>query len=189
LTSRQYEGMFLFDSGFAADLSKAEGEIKRILDRAGAEMVFCRKWDERRLAYDINGCRRGTYVLTYFMCPREGIVRIEHDAQLSESVLRVLVLRAENVTAEHMNEFAPERKVEVPPAEAPPTEAPAAEAPSTEAPPAQDQEPKNGQEPKVPDVAAVGVPDNEEPLEEESREEDVAPVASSAEDTGEVAEP
>ena len=109
--------MFLFDSSFAADLSKPEAEIKRILDRAEAEIVFCRKWDERRLAYEIQGRRRGTYVLTYFKCRPDIIGGIERDAQLSENVLRLLVLRADHVTAERMNEFAPEKKTEAPPTE------------------------------------------------------------------------
>ena len=114
---RQYEGMFLFDSSFAADMSKPEAEIRRILDRAEAEIVFCRKWDERRLAYEIRGRRRGTYVLTYFKCRPDILGGIERDAQLSENVLRLLVLRADHMTAERMNEFAPEKKTEAPPSE------------------------------------------------------------------------
>ena len=111
---KQYEGMFLFDSGFATDLSKAQAEIRRILDRAGAEVVFCRKWDERKLAYEIQGHKRGTYVLTYFKCPPEAVGGIERDAQLSEPVLRVLLLQADHVTFERMAQFAPEKKIEAP---------------------------------------------------------------------------
>lgn len=117
MTLRQYEGMFLFDSGFATDLSKAETEIKRILDRAEAEIVFCRKWDERRLAYEIKGHKRGTYMLTYFKCRPDIVVEIERDVKLSESILRVLVLQAEHVTSERMNEFSPEKRAEAPPDE------------------------------------------------------------------------
>lgn len=120
---RQYEGMFLFDAGFATDLSKAEGEIRRILDRAEAELVFARKWDERRLAFEIAGRKRGTYVLTYFKCRPDAVAGIERDAQLSEQVLRLLVLRADQVTWEQMNEFAPERRTAVLPGDARPEEA------------------------------------------------------------------
>jgi small subunit ribosomal protein S6 len=107
--------MFLFDSGFAADLTKPQAEIKRILDRAGAEIVFCRRWDERKLAYEIKGHKRGTYMLTYFRCNPDVITGIERDARLSESVLRVLVLTAEHVTPETMNQFAPEKRMDAPP--------------------------------------------------------------------------
>jgi small subunit ribosomal protein S6 len=107
--------MFLFDSSFAADLSKAQAEIKRILDRAEAEIVFCRRWDERKLAYEIKGHKRGTYVLTYFTCRPDALPAIERDARLSESVLRVLLLKAEHVTPEVMNQFAPEKRAEAAP--------------------------------------------------------------------------
>ncbi|MCK4660657.1 MAG: 30S ribosomal protein S6 [Phycisphaerae bacterium] len=109
--------MFLFDSGFATDFPKAEGEIRRILDRAEAEIVFCRKWEERRLAYEIKGHKRGTYVLTYFKCRPEVLLGIERDTQLSESVLRLLMLRADHMTFELMNEFAPDKKAVAPPEE------------------------------------------------------------------------
>ena len=198
MTSRQYEGMFLFDSGFAADMSKPESEIKRILDRAGAEVVFCRKWDERRLAYDVGKCRRGTYVLTYFNCPSDGITGIERDAQLSENVLRMLVLRADHVTPEQMNEFAPEKKTEAPPerdgekpketeatAEVPVAEVSAAEAPAAEAPVAE----APVAEAPVAEVSAAAPPS--EPLKEEPLAKDTASVATSADadDAGESTEP
>lgn len=98
----QYEGMFLFDPTFGAAFENCEGEIRRIMDRAGAEILFCKKWDERRLAYKIEGRKRGVYVLVYFMAPPLKVSGIERDAQLSENVLRLLVLRAEGVTPEMM---------------------------------------------------------------------------------------
>ena len=54
-----YEGMFLFDVGFASDFSRAESTIQRIMDRSEAKLLACKKWDERRLAYEIGGRRRG----------------------------------------------------------------------------------------------------------------------------------
>jgi small subunit ribosomal protein S6 len=99
---RQYEGMFLFDPTFGAAYESCEGEIKRIMDRAGAEIVVCRKWDERRLAFKIKGRKRGVYVLAYFTAPPERIGGIERDVKLSEHLLRVLILDAEGMTREHM---------------------------------------------------------------------------------------
>lgn len=110
---KQYEAMFLFDPGFAGDLANAEQEIRRIMDRAEAEIVLCRRWDERKLAYEIAGRKRGVYVLTYFLADPSRIRGLERDVQLSESVLRVLVLRADGLTREHMEQFMPsERRTE-----------------------------------------------------------------------------
>jgi len=106
ITLNQYEAMFLFDPTFASSFENCENEIRRIMTRAEGEIVFCRKWDERRLAYKIKGRKRGTYVLVYFKAPPGKITALERDAFLSENVLRVLVLRADGVTPELMEKFA-----------------------------------------------------------------------------------
>ena len=62
---RLYEGMFLVDSALAAqDWQKILDEIQRVMDRAGAEVVSLKKWDERRLCYEVQGKARGTYIST-----------------------------------------------------------------------------------------------------------------------------
>lgn len=98
----QYEAMFLFDPTFGNNAEDCETEIRRLMDRADAEILFCKKWDERRLAYRIKGRKRGVYMLVYFKAPTSNITPMERDAQLSEHILRLLVLRAEGVTMEMM---------------------------------------------------------------------------------------
>jgi len=104
---RTYEGMFLFDPTSAADWSNVEAEIARLMKRAGAKLLVSKKWDERRLAYEIKGRNRGCYVLTYFQASPEKISGIERDVHLSDHVLRCLVLRADHVTEEKMSEPTP----------------------------------------------------------------------------------
>jgi small subunit ribosomal protein S6 len=103
--------MFLFDSGFANEISKAEGEIRRLMDRAGAELIMCEKWDERRLAYEINGRKRGTYVLSYFNCPPDKITPMERDIKLSENVLRAMIVRASDLNQDDMKRMLAEGAV------------------------------------------------------------------------------
>ncbi|MEK6799101.1 MAG: 30S ribosomal protein S6 [Planctomycetota bacterium] len=98
----QYEAMFVFDPTFGASFEECEKEIRRIMDRAQAEIVLCRRWDERRLAYKIKGRKRGVYVLVFFKAPMPRISGLERDARLSEHILRMLVLRADEVTPEAM---------------------------------------------------------------------------------------
>ena len=99
---RQYEGMFVFDPTFGSSFDNCEREIRRLLERAEGEILVCRKWDDRRLAYRIDGRKRGVYVLVYFRAPPSKIRPLERDAQLSEPLLRLLVLQAEGVTRETM---------------------------------------------------------------------------------------
>lgn len=107
-----YEAMFLFDPTFAGSFENCEAEIKRIMDRAEGQIVFLRKWEERRLAYKLKGRKRGVYVLVYFNAPPGKITGFERDAMLSENVLRVLVLRADGMTPELMEKAAAPRVVE-----------------------------------------------------------------------------
>jgi len=95
VVKRLYEAMFLVDSAAEADWDKINAIIKKILEKAGAEIVSMEKWDERRLAYEIGGKNRGTYILCYFHADGQNIRQIERDAQLSESIMRVLILGTE----------------------------------------------------------------------------------------------
>lgn len=94
-----YEGLFLFPQSASAELSAAVDHINDILNRAHAEILALRKWDERRLAYDIQGNKRGVYFLAYFKAKAETLVGIERDCRLSEKLLRTLITRAEHVPA------------------------------------------------------------------------------------------
>ena len=94
---RQYEVMFLMDPQTCTDVASMAEEVRRILDRTGAEVDICRKWEDRRLAYEIKGRKRGSYWLTYFKAAPENLAALERDVQLSEKVLRVLALCCEQV--------------------------------------------------------------------------------------------
>jgi len=108
-----YEGMFLVDSAKAAsDWDGINAAIKRILDRAKAEIVSMRKWDDRRLAYDIRGVSRGTYILCYFRADGGQIQDIEKAVQLSEKIIRVLILNTDQMTQEDIDKETPAAKAE-----------------------------------------------------------------------------
>jgi len=105
--------MFLVDSGKAAsDWDGVNAAINKILDRAEAEIVSMRKWDDRRLAYDIRRTSRGTYMLCYFKAEGRKIQGIEKDVQLSETVIRVLILSTEQMTKEDIEKDTPATKTE-----------------------------------------------------------------------------
>ena len=98
---RLYEGMFLIDSALAAsDWDGVLAAIKNVLERADAEIVCLRKWSERRLAYEIDHKARGAYILCYFRADSHRIQGIEKDVQLSENIMRVLILSTEDRPAE-----------------------------------------------------------------------------------------
>jgi small subunit ribosomal protein S6 len=96
-----YEAMFLVDSAEATtDWDGITATIKNILEKEGAEIVLIRKWDERKLAYEIDGKSKGTYILCYFKAEGSKLRNIEKDIQLSERIMRALILCAEHRQAE-----------------------------------------------------------------------------------------
>jgi ribosomal protein S6 len=100
---KNYEGLFLLDSGYAsANWDAVVKEIVGILERRGAEIIRLVKWDDRRLAYEIRHHKRGTYVLVFFKAPGKALKEIERDAQLSETILRLLVVRRERMDEQAM---------------------------------------------------------------------------------------
>lgn len=107
-TKKLYEGMFLVDSAQAArDWDGVLGAIQRILERAGADIISIRKWYERPLAYEIKKVSRGTYILTYFRADGRKVREIEREVQLSEVIMRALVLVADHLTQEDVAEETP----------------------------------------------------------------------------------
>jgi small subunit ribosomal protein S6 len=96
----KYEGMFLFPQSAVADLQGASDHVMEILHRSGAEVSSFKKWDERRLAFEIRGNKRGLYFLAYFTVKGSKLHQIERDCNLSEKLLRAMITRADHVTDE-----------------------------------------------------------------------------------------
>ena len=103
MPTNTYEGMFLLDSAKAA--TAWEDTVKHvhdILTKHHSEIVASRQWDERRLAYPIGGHKKGTYLLTYFRTEGANLDEIVADCQLSDIILRELVLKVHPKLAEHL---------------------------------------------------------------------------------------
>ncbi|MFN0132345.1 MAG: 30S ribosomal protein S6 [Phycisphaerales bacterium] len=97
-----YEIMFLVGQAQAADFSGTIEHIRDLLGRAHAEILAMKKWDERRLAYEIKKQKRGLYILAYVNAPANSMRNFERDCNLSEKILRVLILRADHYTPEEL---------------------------------------------------------------------------------------
>jgi small subunit ribosomal protein S6 len=94
LPTSTYEGMFLLDSAkVAASWDDAVRHVHDILAKHNAEIVASRQWDERRLAYPVEGHKKGTYLLTYFKTDGSELKEISADCRLSELILRELILK------------------------------------------------------------------------------------------------
>jgi len=104
----QYEGMFLVGPAAGTDQEGGLRIVRTIVERHGGQIMVLKKWDERRLAYEIKKQKRGTYVLCYFRAPGSAIAAIEREVNLGEDVLRVLVTDAEHLNQQEMEAVEPQ---------------------------------------------------------------------------------
>ncbi len=96
LTSNVYECMFILDSNrYARDPNGVAGQIPHMIEEFGGEVLASRLWNEQRLAYPINGHRKGAYWLTYFRMNTEKVVSFNRACRLNENVVRNLTLRVD----------------------------------------------------------------------------------------------
>lgn len=97
-----YECMFLASQASAAQFGDLLSHINDLIARASGEVISMRKWDERRLAYEIDKQKRGVYILAYISCPADQVGHLERDVQISDKLLRVLVTSAAHLSAEEI---------------------------------------------------------------------------------------
>lgn len=107
-----YEAMFLVDSAQASDWDKIVETLETVLGKADSEIVSIRKWDDRKLAYEIKGKSRGTYILCYFRADGAKVREIENAVQLSEQIMRVLILVADTMSKEDIEKDTPAMRAE-----------------------------------------------------------------------------
>ncbi|MDR2440525.1 MAG: 30S ribosomal protein S6 [Planctomycetaceae bacterium] len=102
-----YEGLFIFDSDlYAKEPDNVSGQVTRIIEQFGGEVLLSRLWDERKLAYPIKGHRRGTYWLAYLRIDPLKVKELTRQFQLSESVIRFLFLHVDPRLVETLVEHA-----------------------------------------------------------------------------------
>jgi len=96
LAENAYEGLFIFDSNrYARDPAGVSGQIASLVQKYNGTMLASRLWEERRLAYPINGQRKGTYWLTYFRLDSGQLDALRRDCGINESIMRELILKVD----------------------------------------------------------------------------------------------
>lgn len=90
---RNYEATILVSSTKArADYDAAVAAAKAVYETEGAEFTEFEKWEERKLAYPIDGETSAVYINAYFTAPSDAIEKIERRVQLGDEILRQLIV-------------------------------------------------------------------------------------------------
>lgn len=96
MAANVYEGMFILDANrFGRDPEAVSNQISTAIEGLEGEMLVSRLWEERRLAYPIEGHRKGTYWLTYFRLDGTRLVELQRQFQIADDILRVLFLKVD----------------------------------------------------------------------------------------------
>ncbi|MCI0652182.1 MAG: 30S ribosomal protein S6 [Planctomycetes bacterium] len=125
---RLYEGMFLLDANETSrSWSDIESHINHLFAKNEARLEYAERWSEMKLAFPVKGVTKGTYYLTYFRAPTSRVNSLRRDAEISERILRVLIVQEEWLEEEMVRRRdAAKQRAERGVAEAPPrTDAPA----------------------------------------------------------------
>jgi len=88
-----YEGMFILDAAkYSRDPAGMAQQITDLIQQHGGTILASRLWDERKLAYPINGHKKGVYWLTYFEMDGSGLAPLERQCEITDDIIRKLVL-------------------------------------------------------------------------------------------------
>ncbi len=88
--------MFLLDAnGYARDPLGIPKQIAEIVSKCGGEVLASRLWAEQKLAYPINGQRKGVYWLTYIRLEGAKLVQFERACRLNDNITRNLTLKVD----------------------------------------------------------------------------------------------
>lgn len=102
-----YEGLFILDSGiYARDPELCPNKINAAIAEAGGEVAVSRIFEERRLAYPINGQRKGVYWLIYFRMEGPKLIELERQLKLIEGNVRHMIIKQDNRLADILVENA-----------------------------------------------------------------------------------
>ena len=92
----KYENLYVITPELEEEAIKAIIEkFSGIITANGGEIESVDEWGKRRLAYAINYKTEGYYVLMYITAPSDLPRELERNLQISDSVLRYLVVRFE----------------------------------------------------------------------------------------------
>ena len=92
----QYEVMYIIDPA-VEEQQKTDliARFSNLVEQNGGEIDRVDEWGKRRLAYTINDRTEGYYILMYIQAPADLPRELERNLQISDSILRYLVIRFE----------------------------------------------------------------------------------------------
>jgi small subunit ribosomal protein S6 len=94
---RDYELVIIISPDVAEeDIPTTIDKVSQFVTSRGGEITGIDRWGKRRLAYPINRFKEGNYVLSRFKLEPGTTAELEASLQISETILRHLLVRIES---------------------------------------------------------------------------------------------
>ena len=88
--------MFILDSNrYARDPGGVSARIPQMVEEFSGEVLASRLWNEQKLAFPINGHRKGAYWLSYSRMESSKVAGFNRACRLNEDVVRNLTLKVD----------------------------------------------------------------------------------------------
>lgn len=90
---KKYEVMYILRSNLDAESIKAEvAAVSKIFTSNGANVLECKEWGFRELAYEIEHSKKGYYVWMLVEAGKEAINEFDRIAKINEKLIRHIVV-------------------------------------------------------------------------------------------------
>ena len=107
--TRNYEGLFLFGTASTSNVDEASSTIRGFIEKHGGSVHVLKKWDDRKLAYEVDKQTRGLYLLSFFEAPPSSVGAIEREVNLNDTVLRCLITDASHLSTAEVEAMEPQK--------------------------------------------------------------------------------
>jgi len=126
-----YECMFIFNANtYAKNPAGVAKNVEEMIKGVDGKILASRLWNEQKLAYPINGQRKGAYWLTYAEIDSLSVAKLNRTCQLNDGVLRHLAIKIDPRLVDTMVAVAKGEAVAEAPAEGEAAEGDAKPAPA-----------------------------------------------------------
>jgi len=89
LNTRKYEAFYIVKPAFAdSEVQTIADKFKAVVEAQGGTVESAGKWDKRKLAYEIQGFKEGTYILMHFEAEGKAPAELNRQMRISDDVIR-----------------------------------------------------------------------------------------------------
>lgn len=93
----KYEAIYIVPANLNEDeVQKVADNFKGIVEKNGGAVESAKKWEKRKLAYEIEGHREGNYILMHFASPTEVPKELDRLMRINDTVIRHRIYKLEN---------------------------------------------------------------------------------------------